>query len=155
VLVTIGPKSPDGFGRSTATCSNEQESPAQAGGTLVAEGRDFATEVLRDPWDMNAISDISVYLNRSGQSYDTQNIQLANGVFSAQSTGTADTNFTVLFPGYTGALTSGREGARHPIDSSVYRCLYVAMQVEGGGSQAQVIPAQSRDLGGFDRPVYG
>jgi hypothetical protein len=113
--------------------------PAQAGGTLVAEGNDFATQVLGDPWDMNALTDVSVYLNRSGQAYDTQNIQVANGVFSAQSTGTADTNFSVLFPGYPPTIKSGREGARHPINSATYQCLYVAMRVDGAGSQAQVL----------------
>lgn len=111
----------------------------QAGAALVAEGQDFATQVLRDPWDMASLSDVSLYLNRSGQSYDTQSIQISNGVFSAQSTGTADTNFSVLFPGIEGAIKAGKVGALHPITSAAYQCLYVAMQVEGGDSYAQVM----------------
>jgi hypothetical protein len=114
-------------------------SPATPAATLVAESKDFATQVLRDPWDMNSFSDISLYLNRSGQAYDTQNIDVSNGVFSAQSTNTADTNFSVLFPGYEDTIKTGKQGALFPIDAATYRCLYVAMQVEGSGSQAQAI----------------
>src|SRR5829696_10454630 len=79
-----------------------QATPLVAPGATntVAEGKDFATQVLRDPWDMDTLSDVSVWLNRSGQAFDTTDIKVANGVFSAKSTITEDTNFTVLFPGY-------------------------------------------------------
>ncbi|MCC7359655.1 MAG: hypothetical protein IT317_09270 [Anaerolineales bacterium] len=120
--------------------------PARAAGlaepraTVVApEGNDFATRVLADPWDMNALSDVSIYLNRSGQSYDTENIQVANGVFSARSR-TDDANFTVLFPGYEDMIKTGNMGALKPINSSTYHCLYTAMYVEGGSPQSYAQP---------------
>ena len=120
--------------------------PVQAAGlaepqaTIVAaEGNDFATRVLADPWDMNALSDVSIWLNRSGQSYDTENITVANGVFSARSR-TNDANFTVLFPGYEDMIKTGNMGALKPINSSTYHCLYTAMYVEGGAAPSFAQP---------------
>lgn len=105
---------------------------------VAAEGNDFATRVLADPWDMNALSDVSIHLNRSGQSYDTENISVANGVFSARSR-TNDANFTVLFPGYEDMIRTGNMGSLKPINSATYRCLYVAMFVQGADTAAQPI----------------
>ncbi len=113
--------------------------PAAPGATVVvAEGNDFATRVLADPWDMNALSDVSVYLNRSGQSYDTDNINVSNGVFSAHAR-TNDANFTVLFPGYENMIRTGNDGFLKPIKSSTYHCLYIAMSVEGTNTAATPI----------------
>ena len=99
---------------------------ARAAGSILPESNDFATQVLRDPWDMNEFSDISQYLNTSGQSVTLQNIQVANGIFSAQSA-TSDPQFTVLFPGYQTAMLLGKVGHNFPIQSSVYKCFYMAM----------------------------
>src|SRR5215212_2600496 len=68
--------------------------------TPVAETKDFATQVLRDPWDMSELTDISQYLNGSGQRNLVQNISVTDGVFSAQSTSAKDADFYPLFPGY-------------------------------------------------------
>jgi len=116
--------------------------PANAQSAItVAEGNDFTTRVLRDAWDMNEFSDVSQYLNNSGQFTYLQNIQVANGVFSATSV-TASPNkaqFWSLFPGYLTAIKTGKVGARYPIQAATYKCLYVAMNVQtGSGDTYQV-----------------
>ena len=98
--------------------------PAAAQTTTIREGNDYATQVFRDPWDMNEFSDISQYLNNSGQNVYIQNIQVANGIFSAQSA-TVDPPFTALFPGYQTAMLIGKVGHNFPIQSSVYKCFYI------------------------------
>ncbi len=93
------------------------------------EGNDFATQVLGDPWDMNEFSDIATYLNNSNQTQYLTNVSVSNGVFSAASVG-SDPQFTLLFPGYLGAMSIGKIGYNFPIDSNKYKCLYLAMDVE-------------------------
>lgn len=101
-----------------------------------SESSDFATHVLRDPWDMSEFSDISQYLNQSGQAIYLLNPLVQNGIFSAQSNGTA--NFFVLFPGYLTAIKTGKVGARYPISAATYHCIYIAMNVQSSGTGAQV-----------------
>ena len=96
----------------------------------VAEGADFATLVLRDPWEMSQYSDVSQYLNESGQRNILQNIQVQNGVFSAGATSQADAAFFPLFPGYASTMLVGRNGTQYPITAATYRCLYLAMKVD-------------------------
>jgi hypothetical protein len=113
---------------------------------VLAEGRDFATLVLRDAWDMQEYSDVSQYLNQSGQSIQITDVQVENGVFSARSVDShdADANFHVLFPGYDQALFTGKTGHNFPIDAETYRCLYIAMKVESGPSSNQHGPDHFR-----------
>lgn len=102
------------------------------------ESNDFATFVLGDPWDMNEFSDISQYLNESGQRNVVSNPLVSNGIFSGKSAGDVLGNpngaqngwFFTLFPGYETAIHTGRAGSKTPIDSSLYKCLYIAMYVE-------------------------
>ena len=111
---------------------------APQGASVAPESNDFATRVLSDAWDMSQFSDISAYLNDSGQRVTLQNIQVANGVFSAESVG--DGNFALLFPGYQNAIKTGKDGALHPIDTNQYNCLNVAMDVQSNAfNQAQVL----------------
>ncbi|MGB5846815.1 MAG: hypothetical protein WBG94_20420 [Anaerolineales bacterium] len=99
----------------------------------VPESEDFATLTLRDPWDMSEFSDISQYLNESGQRDIVRNPNVSNGVFSGTSAGDISQgnngNFFPLFPGYETAMLIGKVGHRYPIDAQLYHCLYVAMQV--------------------------
>ena len=99
----------------------------------VPESEDFATLTLRDPWDMSEFSDISQYLNESGQRDIVRNPIVSNGVFSGTSAGDVSQgnngNFYPLFPGYETAMLIGKVGHRYPIDAQLYHCLYVAMQV--------------------------
>jgi hypothetical protein len=101
---------------------------------VVAEGRDFATQVLRDPWDMKEYSDVSQYLNASGNYITLDNISMADGLFTAREFNNPsvgpDAGFHVLFPGYTTALMVGKVGNVYQIPSSDFHCLYIAMTVD-------------------------
>ena len=101
---------------------------------ILAEGDDYATRILRDAWDMSEYSDISQYINQSGQASIVKNIQVNDGVFSATSVGNSGTGnngyFFLLFPGYLTAVHTGKAGSHYPINSSKYHCMYVAMQVD-------------------------
>ena len=94
------------------------------------EGNDFATQVLRDPWDMDEYGDISQYINQSGQANILQDIKVENGLFSARSVD--DAQFFPLFPGYNTAMLIGKVGHHYPILSSKYKTLYIAMKVDSG-----------------------
>jgi len=106
--------------------------------TPVPESDDFATKILGDPWDMNEYSDISQYLNESGQRNVVVNPSVSDGVFSGKSAGDVLGNpngaqngwFFTLFPGYQTTIHTGKVGSKTPIDSSFYKCLYIAMYVE-------------------------
>jgi len=119
------------FGLMLAVSHQTFQPPAQAA-TRYPEGLDFATVVLKNPWDMSDFSDISQYLNVSGQRNVLQNISVANGVFSAQSTSLKDAQFFPLFPGYLETMLIGKVGHRYPINSSSYKYLYLAMKVDSG-----------------------
>jgi hypothetical protein len=100
------------------------------------EGADFATLVLRDPWDMSEFTDISQYLNESGQRNLVKNVVVANGLFSGTSVGDASTGNTAyffpLFPGYQGTIQAGKVGSLYPIPKSTDKCLYISMKVNSG-----------------------
>jgi hypothetical protein len=95
--------------------------------TVLPEGADFATQVLREPWDMDDYSDVSQYINRSGQEIYIDNISVENGIFSATDS-SGDAQFFPLWTGYNTAILYGKVGQKFPIDSSKYSCLYVGMQ---------------------------
>lgn len=62
------------------------------------EGTDFATLVLRDPWDMSEITDISQYLNEAGQRNLVKNVNVSDGLFTGTSVGNAITGNAYFFP---------------------------------------------------------
>ena len=101
---------------------------------LIPESHDFATMVLRDPWDMSEFTDISQYLNESGQRDIVRNPRVANGIYTGTSAGGIaegnNGNFFPLFPGYETTMLIGKVGHRYPIDADLYHCLYVAMKVD-------------------------
>lgn len=102
--------------------------------TIVGEGDDYATQVLGDAWDMSQFTDISQYLNQSGQANLLTNIQVANGIYSAQSISFAAPT-TLIFPGYKNALLTGKVGHQFPINANLYKCIYVAAKVNSGPPQ--------------------
>jgi hypothetical protein len=99
----------------------------------IPESSDFATLILRDPWDMTQFTDISQYLNESGQREIIKNPRVENGLFLGTSAGSIaegnNGNFYPLFPGYETAMLIGKVGHRYPIDANLYHCLYFVMQV--------------------------
>jgi len=96
------------------------------------EGNDYATQVLTNAWDMNDYKDISKYLNNSGVYINLGNVQVLNGIFSAQ-TQTTDGYFFLLFPGYLGGFNPGAYGENYPI-SSKYHCLSIRAKIESDES---------------------
>jgi hypothetical protein len=100
----------------------------------IPESPDFATLVLHDAWDMNQYTDVSQYLNESGQRNLVTSPAVANGQFTGRSVGNAINGNTAyffpLFPGYQGTMLVGKVGHRYPIVSSLYHCLYIAMKVD-------------------------
>lgn len=104
---------------------------------IVPEGRDFASIVLNDPWDMAQYSDVSQSINSDGQFNYITNINLSNGIFSATAVdGLRGEGFYVLFPRHFETLPAGKVGERFPINGSVYRCVYLAMRVESQAPNA-------------------
>ncbi|HLE27241.1 MAG TPA: hypothetical protein VI793_03935 [Anaerolineales bacterium] len=108
--------------------------------SAVAESQDFATLILRDPWDMSEFTDVSQYLNESGQRNLVASPAVQNGLFIGTSVADVNTGNTAaffpLFPGYEGVIQAGKVGGRYPIDSATYRCLYFAMNVNSGAANS-------------------
>ena len=93
-------------------------------GGIVAESPDFATLELRDPWDMEQYSDISQYLNESGQRSLVSSPAVANSLFTGQSVGNAGNGNTAyffpLFPGYeTTMLVTASQSRPRPITACI------------------------------------
>ncbi len=101
---------------------------------VVPEGRDFATQVLRDPWDMSQYSDVSTFINGDGEVINLSNISIQNGIFSATSL-VADNWFYLLFAGYEHALMVGKIGHNYPIHSAAFHCFSMAMLANTAGTR--------------------
>jgi len=106
-----------------------EAAPVTANGTVVPEGKDFATLELRDPWDMSEFTDISQWLNRTGPENYLLDIQVVDGLFSAR-TASGFSYFHLLYGGYPPAVRIGNIGLTHPIPSSEYACFYMAMEAD-------------------------
>jgi hypothetical protein len=82
---------------------------------------------------MDQYSDVSQYINESGQRFLLNNPAVGDGLFTGQSVGNASNGDTAyffpLFPGYETAMHLGRIGSRFPINAATYHCLYFAMKV--------------------------
>ncbi|MBK6427322.1 MAG: hypothetical protein IPF82_14295 [Blastocatellia bacterium] len=94
----------------------------------IAAGRDYATETLGDPWDMDNAEDFNLNetLNVSGPTY-------ANGTFSCTAA-TNDPNLLLLDPGLGGTQRNGRTGRYFPIDTTTYRYFTIRMNVNVASS---------------------
>ena len=82
---------------------------------------------------MSEFSDISQYINGYGRHPSIISPLTQNGLFTATSTASAtdhDAFFFPLFPGLPGFMQLGDLGSIDPIDSSFYRCFYIAMKVD-------------------------
>jgi len=109
-------------------------------GSPVAEGKDFATLVLQDPWDMNQYSDVSQYLNGFGNYDLVRDFKVQNGTFSATAVNRAGAPFYPLFPGYIEGTKTGKLGVNYPIKSAKYSCLFMAAKIQSGASIPGVGP---------------
>lgn len=122
----------------------QETSSTQLPDSSITNSNDFATRVLQDPWDMSEYTDVSQYLNESGQREYIRNMRVSNGIFSGTSVGDGpsglNANFSLLFPGYHELMKVGKIGYNYPINSSEYRCFYAAMKIDSGAAIAGVGP---------------
>jgi len=106
----------------------------QVPATTLPESLDFATHSLRDPWDMSEYSDVSKNINGSGQQLMFNNLVLEKGIFSASTVNVPFAGFSVLYPGYYPAtMYVDNDGAKYPISSASYKCVYFAMNTSASG----------------------
>lgn len=131
LLFSITVKFPEYF----ATISGNASNAYAASYAELPEGNDFATRVLRNAWDMSEYSDISKYINQSGQANLLKNIAVDDGVFSASATSNKDASFHLLFPGYNTAILTGKVGEYYPIKANTYKCLYIAAKIDSGPAE--------------------
>jgi hypothetical protein len=98
----------------------------------IAYALDYATTEFKDAWDMSQFTDISQYLNGSGRHVSLSNPTVKDGLFSATTIGDRFANlgyFYMVFPDYATMSRTGKLGKLHPIKTSQYSCLYIAMRV--------------------------
>jgi hypothetical protein len=94
----------------------------------VAAGRDYATEILGDPWDMNDPTDFD-----PDEKANVSNDSYANGVYSGNAANN-DPNLYLLEPGLGGTQRNGRTGKNFPIDTTNYRIFSFRMNVSAASS---------------------
>jgi len=92
-----------------------------SGFTEIPAARDYATEVLRDPWDMSNKQDIVPHLTKH-----FSRVKMSNGVWRG-TTINRDSRFWFLFSGYYGSYANGREGAANPVNTAIYKRLTFKM----------------------------
>jgi len=97
-------------------------------GDRIAAGRDYATEVLGDPWDMSNAADINL-AESAGITFPTFN----GGIFSAFTTN-SDPGLILLEPGLGSTQRQGRTGKNFPIDTTLYRIFSIHMNVSVASS---------------------
>jgi len=98
--------------------------PDSAGNETIPASRDFATEVIGDPWDMNERTDIFFEMTRDKGGFP--NLSLSNGVLSGTNNKT-DANIWIMFPGHVSSQMLGHTGVQYPIDATRYRRLVFRM----------------------------
>ena len=94
----------------------------------IASGRDYATETIGDPWDMNETTDVN--LNESG---GISGASFSNGVFSATAAN-GDPGLFLLDPGIASSQRQGKTGRTFPIDTATYRVFSMRMNVSVAGA---------------------
>ncbi|MCX6558873.1 MAG: hypothetical protein NTZ26_00020, partial [Candidatus Aminicenantes bacterium] len=104
--------------------------------TNVKAAPDYATEVLRDPWDMNERTDLGWRIFNTVEQYPSylSNISFSGGLFSAVTAYTpgggatySDANISILDSAYPGTAVIGKFGSNYPIDASKYTVLAIRM----------------------------
>jgi len=91
------------------------------GDDKVAEGKDYATEVFSDPWDMSNQEDVAPMPAANFTNYG-----FSGGNWEGRSTSNDPSIWLVWF-GYPGSLALGRDGVNNPINASLYNNLSIRM----------------------------
>jgi len=84
--------------------------------------KEYARDVLENPWDFNELTDASIYEN-------IDQLSIIGGILYAE-TVTSDPQIWLLHNGYASAQNLGRTGQRYPIDPQDYRLLSIRMYSE-------------------------
>jgi hypothetical protein len=120
---------------------------------VIAAGPDYATDVLRDPWDMSNAADVSPEpTDVAGWS----SFSVSGGV-AGGTTAINDAGVGFLYRGINGAINIGRYGNQFPIDTSRYQKLSVSLSDSGTvGQNPQVywFPLPAGDPAALS-PEYG
>jgi hypothetical protein len=118
-----------------------------ANGVTLPEIDEFATTVMHDPWDMNALSDLAYYREVDS---DIANSQFSNGIYSGQMTaGTGGERITLLTIGSNNnvALRIGKIGYNYPINADYYRYLTFRMYSSNTHCNSGLMEWRSDDSG--------
>lgn len=112
-------------------------------GDKVAEGSEYSIDLLGDPWDMSAITDIYNEQTRGiNSSAGTNRMAIENGQLVGTTTD-GDGHFFLIYPGYelVDIPSLGRYGINYPIDTAKYTQLSVRMYLGsvGGDDRGQVL----------------
>lgn len=109
-------------------------------GGVIAAGRDYATEVLADPWDLDGPGDIAL-----AELKHLTDPDFTGGVLRATTTG-ADSNVWMTFQGVPSAFNLTR-GSLYPIKTARYTHLSVKMRLSmNDGSE---LPNPNRQMNAF------
>jgi hypothetical protein len=131
------------LGLATAVWTRSTEPvAAQAGVTITspalnavfAEGPDFMSDTLSDPWDFNNRADVALDPAQIG-GWSVFNV---NGSVGG-TTNALGANFSILQRAWWGILNPGRTGRRYPISTSIYTKLSLKMSASAAGQHPRVI----------------
>jgi hypothetical protein len=118
---------------------------AQSGITItfpsrLAAGPDFATDVLKDPWDFSSIADLGVYPGETvGWQNNAKVIDPAGHPgWAGGIAATADAQVGLLSTGFFTTINPGKEGVNYPIDTSRYQKVSFRLSSNIAGEQPQL-----------------
>lgn len=98
-----------------------------AGGATVASAPDYATEVLKNPWDFDSSDDLANFISSADIGAGLSNVSVTNGQLVFDVTTGNDAYFHMLSPGQCNSNALGKNGQALPIDTSKYRYLVFRM----------------------------
>ena len=94
----------------------------------IAAGPDYATDVLRDPWDMSNVEDISPY---PGDTQGWASFSVSGGQAGGTTSTSAGAGVGFLNPGFYGIINAGKNGVNFPIDTSRFTKMSVRLSDSG------------------------
>lgn len=100
----------------------------------LAAGPDYATDVLKDPWDMSNAEDVSP---EPTETAGFTNFAVSGGL-AGGTIATLDAGVSFLFRGFYTIVNPGKNGVNFPIDTSKYQKLAVRLSDSGTGENPQV-----------------
>ena len=111
---------------------------------IIAAGPDYATDVLRDPWDMSNVEDVSLDPGEVG-GFANFTVNSGGNGLAGGTTAITDAGVMFLSRGIYGTVNALKSGFSFPIDTASYQKLSVRLSDSGPGENPQVywFPKQS------------